>query len=100
MFARVVFEFAAPRAVILTTPNREYNVLFTSLTGGGLRHRDHRFEWTRAEFREWVESTAEAYGYSVSITGIGSEDAVHGSPSQMAIFVKEDREGSELQNDI
>ena len=47
MFARVVFEFAVPATVILTTPNREYNQLFPFLTPGQPRHLDHRFEWTQ-----------------------------------------------------
>ena len=83
-FERGLFGFAKPGTVVLTTPNREYNVLFTGMKG--LRHRDHRFEWTRSEFAAWAERVGEAYGYSVAITGIGPEDEVHGSPSQMAVF--------------
>src|SRR5262249_5576854 len=49
-FERVVFGHARPRAVALTTPNREYNVRFDGLPAGNFRHRDHRFEWTRREF--------------------------------------------------
>jgi 3' terminal RNA ribose 2'-O-methyltransferase Hen1 len=86
MFARVVFEFAAPATVILTTPNREYNQLFPFLEPGHLRHRDHRFEWTRAEFTAWVEATADAYGYIAQISGIGPVDPDHGAPSQIAVF--------------
>ena len=48
---RVVFGFAAPATVVVTTPNAEYNAHFETLPAGALRHRDHRFEWTRAEFR-------------------------------------------------
>src|SRR5436305_11126938 len=50
-FERVLFECARPAAVVLTTPNREYNVRFENMPEGRLRHADHRFEWTRAEFR-------------------------------------------------
>ncbi len=39
---------ARPGAVIVTTPNAEYNVSYDGLAG--MRHPDHRFEWTRAEF--------------------------------------------------
>ncbi len=46
-FERVLFEFARPQTVIVTTPNIEYNVRFETLPTGQLRHRDHRFEWTR-----------------------------------------------------
>ena len=41
-----------PRTVIVTTPNVEHNVRFETLPDWiALRHRDHRFEWTRAQFR-------------------------------------------------
>ena len=54
-FERVLFEFARPGAVVMTTPNAEYNVKFEALPAGSLRHRDHRFEWTRAEFQTWPQ---------------------------------------------
>jgi 3' terminal RNA ribose 2'-O-methyltransferase Hen1 len=83
---RVLFEFARPNAIIVTTPNREYNVRFESLLPGQFRHGDHRFEWTRSEFREWCERQAARFGYSVSYRGIGEDDAELGPPTQMAIF--------------
>lgn len=83
-FQRVVFEFARPSVVVLTTPNREYNALFEGLTG--LRHKDHRFEWTRAEFQAWCEGVCAAHAYTVQITPIGPSDEQHGAPSQMAVF--------------
>src|SRR5262245_36026891 len=46
-FERVVFQHARPRTVVLTTPNREYNVIWESLPAGVMRHSDHRFEWSR-----------------------------------------------------
>ena len=52
---RVVFAHARPRRVIVTTPNREYNVHWEALGAEKLRHRDHRFEWTRAECQAWAE---------------------------------------------
>ena len=55
---RVLFEAARPAHVVVTTPNREYNVNFAGLPPGTLRHADHRFEWTRAEFHAWCESQA------------------------------------------
>jgi 3' terminal RNA ribose 2'-O-methyltransferase Hen1 len=85
-FERVVFEFARPRHIVITTPNREYNVLFPTLPAGKLRHGDHRFEWTRAEFAEWSERTAGRFGYQVSVEPVGPMDAQHGAPSQMAMF--------------
>jgi 3' terminal RNA ribose 2'-O-methyltransferase Hen1 len=85
-FERVVFEFARPAAVVLTTPNAEYNVRFPGLGAGRFRHRDHRFEWTRAEFRAWAEGVGGRHGYWVTFAGIGEEDAEVGSPTQMAVL--------------
>ena len=85
-FERAVFTHAHPPTVILTTPNIEYNVRFESLPAGQLRHRDHRFEWTRAEFASWCEGVAARNGYSVAISAVGPEDPEVGSPSQMAVF--------------
>jgi 3' terminal RNA ribose 2'-O-methyltransferase Hen1 len=83
---RVVFEFAKPGLVIVTTPNRDFNVRFEGMQPGQLRHADHRFEWTRAEFRAWAESVASRFGYTARIERIGEEDEALGPPSQMAIF--------------
>jgi 3' terminal RNA ribose 2'-O-methyltransferase Hen1 len=60
-FERSVFEFAAPGVVALTTPNAEYNVRFRSLRAGQFRHPDHRFEWSRRDFRNWSESVAARF---------------------------------------
>lgn len=87
-FERALFESARPATVVVTTPNADYNVLFPGLPAGRLRHRDHRFEWTRAEFRVWTESISARFGYAARIEGIGPEDAVHGAPTQMAVFVR------------
>jgi hypothetical protein len=46
-FERVLFGFARPGTVVLTTPNAEYNANFETLPAGEFRHRDHRFEWNR-----------------------------------------------------
>lgn len=89
MLTRVVFEVARPRAVIVTTPNREYNVRFASLGPNGLRHPDHRFEWSRAEFHAWAAQQAEWHGYALRIEGIGAPDAELGAPTQMAIFERQ-----------
>lgn len=85
-FERVIFEFARPNTVILTTPNVEYNVKFESLPAGKLRHRDHRFEWTRAEFQGWAHEVCARHKYSVQFLPIGDEDAEHGPPTQMGVF--------------
>jgi 3' terminal RNA ribose 2'-O-methyltransferase Hen1 len=85
-FERVVFEFARPGHVIVTTPNAEYNTLFPTLPGGHFRHRDHRFEWSREEFRIWAEKLGNAFGYKVRLQAVGPEDPVHGAPTQVAVF--------------
>jgi 3' terminal RNA ribose 2'-O-methyltransferase Hen1 len=87
-FERAVFGDAAPRAVVVTTPNADYNVLFPTLPAGQFRHDDHRFEWSRAEFQAWADKTADAYGYTVALTPLGPEDPTHGAPSQMAVFTR------------
>jgi 3' terminal RNA ribose 2'-O-methyltransferase Hen1 len=85
-FERVLFEYARPMTVILTTPNRDYNSTWNILPKGALRHSDHRFEWTRAEFREWADRLAEKYDYSIAFYAIGPEDSALGSPTQMGVF--------------
>jgi len=85
-FERVVFEFAKPSTIILTTPNREYNVLWESLPADKLRHRDHRFEWTRQEFQAWATALAGRFGYAVRFLPVGPEDPAHGPPTQMGVF--------------
>ncbi|MEU4557203.1 3' terminal RNA ribose 2'-O-methyltransferase Hen1 [Actinoplanes sp. NPDC023936] len=79
-----VFGHARPGAVIVTTPNAEYNVHYEGLTG--MRHSDHRFEWTRAEFAGWAGRVAAEHGYTVTIRGVGDEHEVTGAPTQLALF--------------
>jgi 3' terminal RNA ribose 2'-O-methyltransferase Hen1 len=83
---QVVFAHASPPTVIVTTPNREHNVRFESLPAGQFRHRDHRFEWTRVEFAQWVQRVADAHGYRVTFEPIGPDDPEVGPPTQMAVF--------------
>ena len=83
---RVVFQHARPRRVILTTPNREYNAHWPAVGAERLRHRDHRFEWTRAECQAWAERVAAAYGYHAARQELGPVDPALGAPSQLVIF--------------
>lgn len=85
-FERVLFEFSRPTFVVMTTPNVEYNVKFENLPAGKLRHKDHRFEWTRKEFQMWANRVAEQFGYSVRFLPVGTEDSDVGAPTQMAAF--------------
>jgi len=85
-FERVVFAHARPNVVVVTTPNREYNATFEGLPAGEFRHRDHRFEWTRAEFESWAGRVAADNDYSVRFLPIGPADPELGAPTQMAVF--------------
>jgi 3' terminal RNA ribose 2'-O-methyltransferase Hen1 len=85
-FERVLFEFAKPKLVVVTTPNVEYNVRFETLPAGRFRHKDHRFEWTRQQFRDWAERIATRFGYAVRFAPVGLDDPEVGSPTQMAVF--------------
>jgi 3' terminal RNA ribose 2'-O-methyltransferase Hen1 len=85
-FERVLFECARPHTIVLTTPNVEYNIKFENLPAGKLRHKDHRFEWTRDQFQSWAEGIGQRFGYSASFLPVGPEDSVLGAPTQMAIF--------------
>nr|WP_202420876.1 3' terminal RNA ribose 2'-O-methyltransferase Hen1 [Actinomadura rayongensis] len=85
---QVVFGDARPRVVIVTTPNAEHNVRYAGLAPGALRHPDHRFEWTRAEFAAWSERVAAEHGYRVRFVGVGDHDPEVGAPTQMGVFTR------------
>ncbi|MCB1628083.1 MAG: 3' terminal RNA ribose 2'-O-methyltransferase Hen1 [Xanthomonadales bacterium] len=87
-FERSLFEFARPGAVLISTPNVEFNARFAGMRPGQLRHRDHRFEWTRAEFRDWATAVAQRHGYQVEFHPIGEVDPDLGPPTQLGIFVR------------
>lgn len=84
-FERLLFGYLKPKTVVLSTPNREYNAVWPGL-GGGLRHPEHRFEWTRGEFKTWAERVALAHDYTVTLSGVGAGLEPYGQPSQMAVF--------------
>ncbi|MFE2428589.1 3' terminal RNA ribose 2'-O-methyltransferase Hen1 [Streptomyces sp. NPDC059373] len=81
-----VFGAARPATVIVTTPNVEYNVRWETLPAGHVRHSDHRFEWTREEFRAWARQVARRHGYGVGFAPVGPDDPEVGPPTQMAVF--------------
>jgi 3' terminal RNA ribose 2'-O-methyltransferase Hen1 len=87
-----VFGSARPGIVLVTTPNVEYNVRWETLPAGHVRHGDHRFEWTREEFREWTSGVAERHGYTVEFVPVGPDDPEVGPPTQMAVFNKNAKE--------
>ncbi|MER6035851.1 3' terminal RNA ribose 2'-O-methyltransferase Hen1 [Streptomyces sp. NPDC001835] len=81
-----VFGHARPRTVVVTTPNVEYNVRWETLPAGHVRHGDHRFEWSREEFRAWAAAVAGRHGYEVAFVPVGPDDPEVGPPTQMAVF--------------
>jgi 3' terminal RNA ribose 2'-O-methyltransferase Hen1 len=85
---RNVFGHASPASVLVTTPNVEHNARYEHLTPGAMRHRDHRFEWTRAQFHAWAAETAAAYGYAVRHLPVGEDDPEVGPPTQLATFTR------------
>ncbi|MDF9828165.1 3' terminal RNA ribose 2'-O-methyltransferase Hen1 [Ereboglobus sp. PH5-10] len=87
-FERVIFECARPATIVVTTPNSEYNVKWETLPAGKFRHRDHRFEWTRAEFQSWANQTAARTGYTARFVPVGPDDPAVGPPTQMAVFTR------------
>ncbi|HLU45545.1 MAG TPA: 3' terminal RNA ribose 2'-O-methyltransferase Hen1 [Natronosporangium sp.] len=84
-----VFGHARPQAVLVTTPNREYNPRYPGLAPGELRHPDHRFEWTRAEFADWARQVASRYGYRLELREVGEPDPEVGAPTQLAVFTRD-----------
>jgi 3' terminal RNA ribose 2'-O-methyltransferase Hen1 len=87
---RTVFGHARPGTVVVTTPNVEHNVRYPELPPGVPRHRDHRFEWTRSQFRSWADAAASGHGYAVRYLPVGPDDPEVGPPTQMAVFTRLD----------
>ena len=68
---KTIFGSIQPKMAVITTPNGEFNDYWATMPHGKYRHPDHRFEWTRNEFKTFVESVLELYPeYSVTYDGI------------------------------
>jgi hypothetical protein len=91
---RNVFTVARPGAVVVTTPNREFNARYPTLPAGAVRHPDHRFEWNRAEFNDWAAGVADRQGYRLEIRPVGQVDLTLGPPTQLALFIRDDHESA------
>ena len=89
-----IFGSYKPKVLIITTPNVEYNTVY-QMNEEEVRHKDHRFEWTRADFSAWTYSLARDYSYDVQLDGIGEEVKGYGHPSQIAIFTRQGGIGNE-----
>lgn len=88
-----LFKEYQPKTLIVTTPNAEYNAFYQMPEK--MRHKDHRFEWTRQEFSEWCNGWANLYPYEVQIEGIGDQTEEYGQPTQTAIFTRQVGEADE-----
>ncbi|XP_036375860.1 small RNA 2'-O-methyltransferase [Megalops cyprinoides] len=88
-FSEVLFGYMAPAAVIVSTPNADFNPLLPGCSG--FRHIDHKFEWTRAEFQNWALDVCGLYGYVVEFTGVGKAPCNEnvGFCSQIGVFHKD-----------
>lgn len=82
---QTIFGQWRPRQVVMTTPNADFNILH-GVPAHRLRHPDHRFEWSRAQFRRWCSALAARRDYAVQFPEIGIAHPVYGSSSQMAVF--------------
>ena len=87
---RAVLGQLRPSTLVVTTPNVEHNVRFEGLEPGEHRHADHRFEWTREQFRGWASSAAGKHGYDVRFLPVGDDDPEVGPPTQMAVLTRQD----------
>lgn len=76
-----------PDTLFVTTPNKEYNAVYGL---EGIRHSDHRFEWTRDEFQNWCNGLAKDGGYETHFEGIGDSHSEYGEPTQLCIFKRKD----------
>jgi len=82
---QAVFGGIRPDTIVVTTPNQEYNHVL-GMPPGRMRHPGHRFEWSRARFRQWAEGVAARHHYRVGLCGIGPPHPNYGSSTQMASF--------------
>ncbi|ORX74824.1 hypothetical protein DL89DRAFT_264613 [Linderina pennispora] len=96
---QAVFGGYRPRLAVFTTPNAEFNVNFPNLHYGTpqamFRDADHKFEWTRDEFRQWAQDCADTYGYDAGFVDVGRQMrnaaagfVACGGCTQMAVFVR------------
>ncbi len=82
---RALFHTLRPGAVVVTTPNAEFNPLL-GVPPHRFRHPDHRFEWSRSRFRQWCSRAARSAGYAVTFQDIAGRHPDLGGASQMAVF--------------
>jgi small RNA 2'-O-methyltransferase len=84
-----LFNKLSPNFIILTTPNREFNIWFGDEFK--IRDPDHKFEWNRNQFKSFYENIPKEYKLKrVDGVGINQSDKVQslkfGHATQIAIF--------------
>ncbi|MEX0729834.1 MAG: methyltransferase [Aquisalimonadaceae bacterium] len=89
LLENTLFAMYRPSTVVVTTPNKEYNVLY-GLSDNEVRDPDHQFEWSRLKFRSWAARIGRQHGYRVIYGNIGESHPVFGSPTQAARFTRVD----------
>lgn len=82
---RVVFAQIAPRLVVITTPNADFNPLL-GVPAHRMRHPGHRFEWGRTRFRDWCGAVAARHAYVADFQDVPAAHPHLGGPTQMAVF--------------
>lgn len=82
---RALFRMLRPQTIVITTPNAEFNPLL-GVPVHRMRHPDHRFEWTRTQFRRWCGRAATTGGYEVTVKDIAGQHPDLGGASQMGVF--------------
>lgn len=68
----MIFKHYRPGLVLMSTPNREYNVNFP-MEEGKFRHSDHKFEWNTNEATAFAQKIKDTYGYDWALEYIGLE---------------------------
>ncbi|MDO4881072.1 MAG: hypothetical protein Q3983_07315 [Capnocytophaga sp.] len=71
--------------IIITTPNSEFNIHY--FEGENMRHDDHKFEWNRTEFENFITKCINKTAFSYHFVGIG--DKINGiCPTQAVVIQK------------
>ena len=73
---------------------------YEGLAAGAMRHRDHRFEWTRAEFAAWAAGVGERTATPSTFLPVGDDDPEVGPPTQMAVFTRADSRPGGVMSDL
>lgn len=81
-----LFAYMGVEYLIITVRNAEYNGLGNEVDQGTARYSQIQIKWTRKELEAWVEGIKSRYPYQAEIIPIGKEHSEIGSPIQMVVF--------------